>query len=236
MAGGMMRFGIPKYRLPRDILDGEIQRILDMGVGLELETKVDDIEAALVCGERSKGEKGYLVADPERAAEMAERVAALPDGLKVGICWRSQYTHRDREIHYTKLDMWEPILRLPGITFVNVQYDQREDELKAVEDQFGVKIHRWDDLDLRADLEGAFALTSQLDMVISTSTSPSRIADALGVEIWLMIAGAAQQMQPPEGEFGIKNRIVWKRHWTEQWPTLIERMARALEARLAAKS
>ncbi|MBF0251021.1 MAG: NAD(P)-binding protein [Alphaproteobacteria bacterium] len=46
MAGGMMRFGIPKYRLPRDILDGEIQRILDLGVTLELNTKVDDIEAA----------------------------------------------------------------------------------------------------------------------------------------------------------------------------------------------
>jgi len=192
----------------------------------------DDIEAAFVCGERSKDAESYLVPDPERVKEMAERLAALPDGLKVGICWRSQYTHRDRDIHYTKLDMWEPILRLPGITFVNVQYDQREDELTAVEEEFGIKIHRWEDLDLKQDLEGAFALTSQLDMVISTSTSPSRIGDAVGAEVWLMIAGASQPMQPPEGEFGIKNRIVWKRHWTEPWPVLIERMARALEARL----
>ena len=46
MAGGMMRFGIPKYRLPRDVLDAEIQRIVDMGVTLELNTKVEDIEAA----------------------------------------------------------------------------------------------------------------------------------------------------------------------------------------------
>ncbi|MFV2091980.1 MAG: NAD(P)-binding protein [Hyphomicrobiales bacterium] len=46
MAGGMMRFGIPKYRLPRDVLDYEIQRIVDMGVTLELNTKVDDIEDA----------------------------------------------------------------------------------------------------------------------------------------------------------------------------------------------
>ena len=46
MAGGMMRFGIPKYRLPRDVLDYEIQRILDMGVTLELDTKVENIEAA----------------------------------------------------------------------------------------------------------------------------------------------------------------------------------------------
>ncbi len=47
MAGGMMRFGIPKYRLPRDVLDYEIQRILDMGVSLELNTKVEDIDAVL---------------------------------------------------------------------------------------------------------------------------------------------------------------------------------------------
>lgn len=32
--GGMLRYGIPKYRLPREILDAEIQRILDLGVEL----------------------------------------------------------------------------------------------------------------------------------------------------------------------------------------------------------
>ncbi|MGB0681986.1 MAG: NAD(P)-binding protein [Magnetovibrionaceae bacterium] len=41
--GGMMRFGIPKYRLPREILDAEIQRIVDMGVKLKLNTKVEDL-------------------------------------------------------------------------------------------------------------------------------------------------------------------------------------------------
>ncbi len=35
-AGGMMRFGIPSYRLPRDVLDAEVARILEMGVELEL--------------------------------------------------------------------------------------------------------------------------------------------------------------------------------------------------------
>jgi 2-oxoacid:acceptor oxidoreductase delta subunit (pyruvate/2-ketoisovalerate family) len=50
MAGGMMRFGIPKYRLPRDILDGEIARILDMGVTLELDSPVTDIPAMMKKG------------------------------------------------------------------------------------------------------------------------------------------------------------------------------------------
>src|SRR6185295_12511227 len=45
MAGGMMRFGIPKYRLPREVLDAEIDRIVEMGVELELNTRVDDVIA-----------------------------------------------------------------------------------------------------------------------------------------------------------------------------------------------
>ena len=45
MAGGMMRFGIPRYRLSRDALDAEVQRILDLGVSLELNSKVTDLAA-----------------------------------------------------------------------------------------------------------------------------------------------------------------------------------------------
>jgi NADPH-dependent glutamate synthase beta subunit-like oxidoreductase len=33
--GGMLRYGIPKYRLPRNVLNAEIQRILDLGVELK---------------------------------------------------------------------------------------------------------------------------------------------------------------------------------------------------------
>ncbi len=47
MTGGMMRFGIPRYRLPREVLDAEIRRILDLGVELELESKVENIETAM---------------------------------------------------------------------------------------------------------------------------------------------------------------------------------------------
>ena len=50
MAGGMMRFGIPAYRLPRDVLDAEVDRILAMGVELELNSKVTNIEDAMSKG------------------------------------------------------------------------------------------------------------------------------------------------------------------------------------------
>ncbi len=48
--GGMMRYGIPAYRLPRDIVDIEIARIVDMGVTLELGREVRDVDAALAEG------------------------------------------------------------------------------------------------------------------------------------------------------------------------------------------
>jgi NADPH-dependent glutamate synthase beta subunit-like oxidoreductase len=50
LPGGMMRFGIPKYRLPRDVLDAEVQRILDLGVRLEYSAKVENIQNAMTEG------------------------------------------------------------------------------------------------------------------------------------------------------------------------------------------
>src|SRR3954470_12578021 len=49
-SGGMMRFGIPRYRLPREILDAEIDRILELGVTLELNAKVTSILDAMQDG------------------------------------------------------------------------------------------------------------------------------------------------------------------------------------------
>jgi 2-oxoacid:acceptor oxidoreductase delta subunit (pyruvate/2-ketoisovalerate family) len=45
--GGMMRFGIPRYRLPRQIVDAEIARIEAMGVSIQLNHKVSNLEMAI---------------------------------------------------------------------------------------------------------------------------------------------------------------------------------------------
>ena len=50
MLGGMMRFGIPSYRLPRDILEAEMQRVVDMGVKVELNSKIDNIQETMQAG------------------------------------------------------------------------------------------------------------------------------------------------------------------------------------------
>jgi 2-oxoacid:acceptor oxidoreductase delta subunit (pyruvate/2-ketoisovalerate family) len=84
LAGGMMRFGIPKYRLPRDVLDAEIQRILDLGVELELNCKVSNIldtmkagrfDAAFLAVGAHIAKRAYIPAG--EAARMLDAVSVL---------------------------------------------------------------------------------------------------------------------------------------------------------------
>ena len=72
LAGGMMRFGIPQYRLPRAVLDAEIARILALGVRLELETKVENILDSMRAG-------AYDAAFLAVGAQIAKR-AFIPAG------------------------------------------------------------------------------------------------------------------------------------------------------------
>ena len=84
--GGMMRYGIPAYRLPRDILDGEIQRIADLGVTFEQDTKVDrladvldsgEFDACLVAIGAQIGKRAYVPAG--ESAKILEAVQLLAD-------------------------------------------------------------------------------------------------------------------------------------------------------------
>ncbi len=97
--GGMFKFGIPGYRVPRDKLDAEIQRILDMGqvevkfgvrvgqdVSIEqLEKDYDAILWAIGCQSgRGLPVDGWAVATPRstsfqwRAASAISRTPSLP--------------------------------------------------------------------------------------------------------------------------------------------------------------
>jgi NADPH-dependent glutamate synthase beta subunit-like oxidoreductase len=72
LTGGMMRFGIPKYRLPREVLDAEVKRIEDMGVAIRLNQKVDDVLVTMKEG-------GFDAAFLAVGAHLAKR-AYIPAG------------------------------------------------------------------------------------------------------------------------------------------------------------
>ena len=53
VAGGMMAVGIPEYRLPRKVMNAEIESILKLGVELKLNSPVTDVEALKTQGFRA---------------------------------------------------------------------------------------------------------------------------------------------------------------------------------------
>lgn len=131
--------------------------------------------------DRFPRDRVVLAPDPERVAAMHRRLEALGPEPKVGIAWRSSARGRFRSQFYAAVADLEPILRVRGAIFVNLQYDDCAEELAEIRSRFGVTVHAVDDVDLFDDLDGSAALTAALDFVVSANTSVATIAGAVGV-------------------------------------------------------
>ena len=57
VAGGMLRLGVPEYRLPTDVIEREVQDIVDLGIDLKLNHRVDDLDKLF-----EEGFKAVLIA------------------------------------------------------------------------------------------------------------------------------------------------------------------------------
>ncbi|MDA8323975.1 MAG: NAD(P)-binding protein [Actinomycetota bacterium] len=83
--GGMMRYGIPAYRLPRAVIDAEIGRILSLGITLESGVTVTDVRAAVADG-------GFDAAFLAVGAQVGKR-AYIPAGDSAKILDAVSYLH-----------------------------------------------------------------------------------------------------------------------------------------------
>jgi NADPH-dependent glutamate synthase beta subunit-like oxidoreductase len=78
--GGMMRVGIPQYRLPRDLLDREIQEIKSVGVDIRTNTRVDSLDGLF-----GQGYAAVLVAVGTHEGQKPSIPGADLEGVLVGM-------------------------------------------------------------------------------------------------------------------------------------------------------
>ena len=124
--------------------------------------------------------KAYLVPDPDRVNYWRDRLASLGKGPYIGIAWKSSVISHYRSLHYPPISEWSPILKIPDVTFINLQYKDFEDDLAKVKEELGVTVHNFDDLDQFNNVDDTTALCSALDMAVTTKVTPMIFSSAVG--------------------------------------------------------
>lgn len=151
--------------------------------------------------------EGFLTPDPVRAAEFALRLSSISDKPKVGFAWRSGIVASERAYLYAAISDLAPLMALSDkVDFVNLQYGDVEEELQAIKEQYGVEVHRFDDVDLKADIEANLAIASNCDLVVSSCSAPGMFSMSTGTNTLLM-SGA-----PPWWCFGHDNKVPFAQH------------------------
>ena len=170
----------------------------------------------------------YLIADPQRIAYWRERFTGIGGGLKVGFCWRSGNQIGVRVLEYSSLSQWGPIFAVPGVHFVNLQYDECRSELDRARSEFDVTLHQFPEVDMFDDLDETAALMKALDLVISAQTAVRALAGALGVPCWQMSRGADWSACGAENNPWYPVMKCFRCTWEQPWSEIIERIASEL--------
>ncbi len=122
----------------------------------------------------------FLIPDPVRVKFWKDRLSFLGSGPCVGISWKSLTMEGKLSKHFSSISEWSSLLTLPNIDFINLQYADAVDDLLQIQNEFGVKVHNFDDLDQYDNLDDVAALSAALDCVVSFGTSVSMITTGVG--------------------------------------------------------
>ena len=145
VAGGMLRLGVPEYRLPTEIIEREVQDIIDLGVDLRLNHKVDDLDAVF-----NQGYDAVLIAVGAHEGIRLPIPGANLDGVLINTHFLRDVRlgkYEDDDLYNTNLG--EKVLVLGG---GNVAIDcarsairlGREVHLACLEDRENMPAHHWE--------------------------------------------------------------------------------------------
>lgn len=129
---------------------------------------------------------GYL--KPHAALRDMLRVRyARRSGPVVGIAWATRKGAKLAPQKSLPLSRWTPLLSIPGITFVSLQYHSDPDEIAAARKETGARIVVDPEVNLDGDLDVFAAQVAAMDLVITTSNVAAHMAGALNVPAWVFV-------------------------------------------------
>jgi tetratricopeptide (TPR) repeat protein len=130
--------------------------------------------------------ESFLAPDPARVAHWRGVLETAPAGRKVGILWKSMKIEAARARYYSPFQLWAPILKTPGVSFVNFQYGECAPEIEWARRELGVEIWTAPGIDLKNDLDDIAALSCALDLTLGFANATSNISAACGAPAWII--------------------------------------------------
>ena len=123
----------------------------------------------------------------EARREALRKAPGLPErGPVVGLSWKSSNKKFGAEKSLRLSDL-APILSVPGVSFVNLQYGEVAAEIAEAREAFGISVHEVQGLDVFNDIDGLLALIDACDVVVTTSNVTAHLAGSIGKKAVVLV-------------------------------------------------
>lgn len=172
----------------------------------------------------------FLVPDPERSLQWRALLDTLP-GKKIGIAWTGGLPNTFNKRRSFSLSALLPILKIPGITWVSLQYLDPSEEIRSLKELHGVDIRHWARaVDKGVDYDETAALVSELDAVVTVTTAAAHLCGALGKKAYLLVPKRCRWFYAGSGPEHRWYESLECFRQDEKWP--VEKLAAKLKADL----
>ena len=133
---------------------------------------------------RARSPRTFLISRRRpNGSRNGQRACRSGQGLRVGLVWSGNATHRDDHNRSIALARLAPLFDVPGVQFVSLQKDLREADAQVLAAEPRIA-------DIGRDF-GDFcdtaAAVAAMDLVISVDTSVAHLAGALGKPVWVLL-------------------------------------------------
>jgi len=129
----------------------------------------------------------YLKADGNEVSSFVTNYRSLPGKLVVGISWKGGNIEDRIKQRSISLPEWLPILQLPDICFVSVQYGDVRNELNALKENHSVNVFYDASVNALDDMDLFAAQIAACDLILTVDNSTAHLAGALGKPVWILL-------------------------------------------------
>ena len=170
----------------------------------------------------------FLHADPLRIAYWRQTLADLGGDRTAGFLWKSLKVASQRARFYSPFAAWAPVLRTPGVRWVNLQYGDCEPELAYAREALGIEVWSPPGVDLKTDLDEVAALAGALDLVVGPANATLNIAAACGAPGWFVCPPGAWPMLGSDGYPWYPEARAFTPRSFDDWSPVMAEVAAAL--------